>query len=220
MRTLPLILASAVALCGCGEDDDATAADAGAPCDQPAFVTLDGVYDVFTYEASARPDGTGACSVAGATPRHTITWDDASAACAAEGWRLCTAAELRRACGGPQDNAFTWGSTFRGGVCNLREAYTLPDGDGRAGPAPSGAFPECVSAEGLHDLTGNLWEWVSDAPTSDPAGHIYQGAGWKTIAQMHHDENQACATQSTLVAAFAATYADDHVGFRCCRDAR
>ncbi len=220
-RLLAMLL-FVLALPACEATDDAAEPDAStAPssCDEPATQRVE-TFDIFTYEAS-RPDdgGPGACSRAGVPAWGTVTWDAADAACDAIGWRLCTSAELLRACGGPSGTMYTWGANFVGGLCNLREAYVAPGGEGRASAAPTGAFPECRSAEGIYDLTGNLWEWAADPPPGDPGGHAYQGAGWKTIAQLHHDESQACAQQTALVAAFAATYADDHVGFRCCRDA-
>ncbi len=199
----------------------------------------DSAYEIFTYEAShplataerafpcaasqgerfEAPDGpTQACSTPGVRPWHSVRWTDANDACESIGWRLCTGAELERACGGPSFTAYTFGPVFESGVCNIREAYRGSDTP-FASVAPTGHFDECVSAEGAFDLTGNLWEWISDAPDNDSTGHIYQGAGWKTIAERHRDINQVCSEQTQLMGTNGESFTGPFVGFRCCRDA-
>ena len=198
-----------------------------------------GAYDIFTYEAShplasaaqafpcAASQGnryeapnrpTQACSVAGVRPWHSVRWDDASVACTNIGWRICTGSELERACGGPNSTAYTFGSVYENGVCNLREAFR-GEGTQFASSSPTGHFEGCISAENAYDLTGNLWEWTSDVPANDSSGHIYQGAGWKTIAERHRDINQVCSERSQLTSSSAVSFASPFVGFRCCRDA-
>ncbi len=217
--------------------DAALPVDPSACAAAPAFVTVaDGgrAFDVFTYEAShplatagaAFPGAVGggesprapsgeveACSRPGVRPWHSVGWGEADAACARAGWRLCTARELRRACEGPGGNDWTWGDAFEAGACNVREAWRAP-GSSAASEAPAGAFARCVSTDGAHDLTGNLWEWTA----ADGPGREYQGAGWRTIAERHRDRDLVCAAQTRLVADVAATYANGDVGFRCCRD--
>lgn len=204
----------------------------------PATIVV-GTTEMFMYEAShplstaeeafpcanegaaefRAPDGAAeACSVAGVRPWHTVKWEDADAACAAIGWRLCTGEELERACGGEDGNAYAYGNTFDAGGCNVREAYSS-GGDDLPREAPTGAFERCESPSGAFDVNGNLWEWTSDREDSDPRARTYQGAGWRTIAQRHQDSNQQCDTR-TLVRGFSATsYANPDVGFRCCRRA-
>ncbi len=199
----------------------------------PQAVTVDGSFQVFRYEAShpladaasafpcatlqgqaweAPSVPTEACARAGVRPWHSVRWEDAHAACQAVGWRLCSADELGRACGGPDRSAYTFGPAFDPAVCNLRESWS--DG-GRAGPAPSGAMAGCVSAEGAHDLTGNLWEWVAGG---DAQLRTAQGAGWRTIAERHRPEDLVCTAQLRVSGDAAQTYANPDVGFRCCRD--
>lgn len=209
---------------------------------EPASIRIDDdgvVFDIFEFEAShplasdalafpcageqvsvgvgqsRSPSApTEACSVAGVRPWHTVPHDQATAACEEIGWRLCTGAELLRACQGPRQYTFTYGPAFEGGKCNVREAYRPAEGV-TASEAPTGAFPECVSDEGVVDADGNLWEWIADGAE----GRTYQGAGWRTIAQRHQDGEQACGTVTRLSGVGSNTYANEYVGFRCCRDA-
>lgn len=208
---------------------------------EPAYVEAeeDGrPFHIFAYEAShplatadqafpcAQSQGesfeapdveTEPCSVAGVRPWHTVRWRDADRACRAIGWRLCSSGELHRACGGPQAHAYTFGPSFETGACNVREGFR-PEGSEFASEAPTGHFPDCVSAEGAYDLTGNLWEWTDERNLDDPDGRVYQGAGWKTVAERHRDTDLVCAVTSILNGFSAPSFARATVGFRCCRD--
>lgn len=217
-------------------------APASFACDGALETVTVGTIEMFKYEAShplataveaypcangvedddveyRAPDGDAApCSKAGVRPWHTIKWEDADAACEAIGWRLCTGEELIGACGGEDGFAYAYGDMFDAGGCNVREAYRA-DGEELASEAPTGSFAQCESPTGAFDVNGNVWEWTSDREESDARARIYQGAGWRTIAQRHQDINQQCGT-TTLVRGFsAASFANPDVGFRCCRRA-
>ena len=99
--------------------------------------------------------------------RHPVTlvgFEDAVAYC---GWlagrvgkpvRLPTEAEWERAArGGVDGRRFPWGSTL-----DATRAHFLPDGSAKAtcGTAAVGSYPP--NAFQLHDMAGNVWEWVSD----------------------------------------------------------
>ncbi|MCB9540104.1 MAG: SUMF1/EgtB/PvdO family nonheme iron enzyme [Myxococcales bacterium] len=199
-------------------------------CGTPPDLVRVGAVEVFRFEAShpaatdaaafpgARSSGAAvpappgepeACSVAGVRPWHSVTWSEADAACARIGWRLCGAAELARACGGPGEQPWTYGDRWEAGRCNVLGAWVAPGGD-LSSEAPTGTFDGCRSAEGLFDLTGNLWEWVGDA-------RAYQGAGWRTIAERFRPVDMLCDVQA---APADPQYRNPDVGFRCCRDAR
>jgi formylglycine-generating enzyme len=104
--------------------------------------------------------------------RHPVTLvgiDDATAYC---GWlasktgrpvRLPTEAEWEKAArGGLEGKRYPWGDTLDP-AC----AHYLPDTVVKAdhGTAPVGSYPP--NGFHLHDMSGNVWEWVSDwyAPT-------------------------------------------------------
>ena len=104
---------------------------------------------------------------------------------------------------------WTFGTQFVAGACNVREAFAA-SGMSFASEAPAGAFPRCMSADGAFDLTGNVWEWT-DQPST------YQGAGWRTIAERHRDDDLVCSAQTVI--RDTPGFANADLGFRCCRDA-
>lgn len=105
-------------------------------------------------------------NVEGEKPRTAVTMEEAEAACGSAGKRLCTAAEWRRACLGPDgEHLYGYGSTWDQDRCHW--GRSLPSGhtsiiDARALVAASGSFPDCRTPEGVYDLPGNMEEWVLD----------------------------------------------------------
>lgn len=74
------------------------------------------------------------------------------------------------------------------------------DGHARAGVTPAGV-------NGLHDMGGNLWEWV-DEPTGQSAEKRTRGGSWwYGAAQMRADHLQGKPVNKTVV----------YIGFRCVR---
>ena len=99
--------------------------------------------------------------------RHPVTlvgFDDATSYCrwlaskTGKPVRLPTEAEWERAArGGLEGKRFPWGDTLDAG-----RAHFLPHADAKAerGTAPVGSYPP--NALEMHDMAGNVWEWVSD----------------------------------------------------------
>jgi hypothetical protein len=89
-------------------------------------------------------DNIYARSVANVEPARFINWFQAQAALANSGKRLPTNAEWQMAVRGTPDD----------GTCNVDSVYGMP--------ANTGGAANCVSRFDIHDMVGNLWEWVAD----------------------------------------------------------
>jgi len=88
-------------------------------------------------------------------PAVCVTWAQAVGYCAAAEKRLPTEAEWERAAAGSSRRRFPWGDVEP--TCN--RAHFDGCGDHTR---PVGAHPEGATPEGIHDLAGNVSEWVHD----------------------------------------------------------
>lgn len=115
-----------------------------------------------------RPEGPGgAVAGRGDHPVVHIAWYDALAYCRWAGLRLPSEAEWEFAArGGLARKKFPWGNAL---TPNGKFAMNTWQGDfphvntgedGFVGAAPVTAFP--ANGYGLHNMTGNVWEWVAD----------------------------------------------------------
>ena len=113
-----------------------------------------------------------------------VTYDDASAYCNWLDKDLPTEAQFEYAArGGLEGEIYSWGSQPRHRHETMTNHWqgTFPyhneNSDGYANTAPVGSFPP--NDYGLYDITGNVWEWVSDwyhpnyysnSPLTNPVG--------------------------------------------------
>ena len=99
----------------------------------------------------------------GALPVALVTWEGARRFCAAAGGRLPSEAEWELAARGAGRRRFPWGGDEPrcAGVAVAR-APGMPCA-ARKGPAPVASSLQDQTPEGVHDLGGNVAEWVSDA---------------------------------------------------------
>lgn len=83
-----------------------------------------------------------------------VNYFDAKAFCEWEGKRLPTEAEWEHAARGPEGNRYPWGNEFDATKANF--------GNQRGATMPIDSYPQGVSAYGIHNMAGNVFEWVSD----------------------------------------------------------
>ena len=83
-----------------------------------------------------------------------VNWLDAKAFCEYRGKRLPTEAEWEKAARGPKANLYPWGNDFDSAKANY--------GKNHEATMPVDSFPEGASYYGLHNMAGNVFEWVSD----------------------------------------------------------
>jgi formylglycine-generating enzyme required for sulfatase activity len=191
---------------------------ATSPC--PPDTVAVGAFCIDRYEAP---------NLAGEQPFFMTTAYDGEKWCAERGKRLCTEEEWVRACEGPGGRRYPYGSEHRAAVCNderrwipvrwealaqwpaevaIEEAKRLSQAE------RSGSRAQCVSEEGVADLTGNVAEWVrrSDAPPLPGYDHVLKGCYW---AGCYHEPHPNCLFRNSAHPGAFRTY---EAGFRCCRD--
>jgi formylglycine-generating enzyme len=126
-----------------------------------------------------------------------ISWFDAMNYCIWADATLPTEAQWEYAARGDQGNIYPWGNIFDGTKLNFcdascKELYRDTEFiDGYIWTAPVISFPSGKSWIGAYNMSGNVWEWVSDwygsYPTSekiDPMGpmkgvyKVIRGGSW------------------------------------------
>ena len=134
-----------------------------------------------------------------AVPRAFVSHKDAEDSCKSAGKRLCSAAEWKSACQGPDKEPYPYGSKYNENHCPSKEAAA----------SRSGRFPVCRSYYGVYDMTGNLWEWTS-TPAPDADFFMVAGGNWTA-------GNEATCGYAKF--SFYPNVRYPFVGFRCCQDA-
>lgn len=144
-------------------------------------------------------------------PMHFTSWTDATRICKAAGMRLCTASEWQFACEGEEMRPYAYGWERDANACNVDIMKGLGHVgrlvDHRSTPAD---HPNCVSPFGVHDMVGNVDEWVEREGVAPPRRSALRGGWWLPgrnrcrAATLHHGED----------------YFAKQVGFRCCADVK
>jgi formylglycine-generating enzyme required for sulfatase activity len=163
----------------------------------------------------------------GALPLHLVSWYDAAAACEGAGKRLCSADEFNFACEGEEMLPYTYGYERDASKCNIDKPYIkreknpkryaecMEDEICKAEIArldqrePAGSRPGCVSPFGVHDMNGNVNEWVVRPFMRAPERSGLKSGWWGPI-------RARCRPMTTFHKESDYGY---EVGFRCCKDA-
>lgn len=150
----------------------------------------------------AQVDEGRAVSAEGRLPSNGLSFNDAASACTAAGFRLCTPEEWNAACGGDD---YPYGAEYEQDRCN-----SAPNGtDVRTRAlAPSGSSEGCVSPLGVHDLSGNVLEWIDAA---DATGSLRELRGGSFAS---YPARAKCEYEHNLFQPPDAAF--DGQGFRCC----
>ena len=111
-------------------------------------------------------------------PVLCVNWDDAQAYArwltreTGKRYRLPTASEWVYAARGGETTPSLWDD-----VTDLEYANSWESDDGWERTAPVGSFT--ANGFGLHDMLGNVWEWVEDCGLSDCGDRMLLGGAWQ-----------------------------------------
>ena len=144
----------------------------------------------------------------GMSPLTNVTWAEANQLCEEEGKKLCSPEAWEEACSNHNTTVFPYGNQYDEQKCP----------SALQAPSTSGLYADCRNELGVHDLTGSVWEWVSQAQlapklneNSNESRYELRGGSWFTDSQ----KTRCRALSGYPLASGNARYPD--VGFRCCR---
>lgn len=154
----------------------------------------------------------------GELPPVGMTWHEAKRSCESVGKRLCTAQEWTFACEGEDVKPYMYGDgmTRDNTACNIDKPSMDPSTPKSEWPkhyraVPSGSMERCVSWAGVHDMSGNVDEWVLNEggrTDGDPYFSGLKGGYWSKV-------RARCRPMTTVHGPNFSFY---QIGFRCCKD--
>jgi formylglycine-generating enzyme required for sulfatase activity len=137
-------------------------------------------------------------------PINCVAWLQASMYCTAHGLRLPTEEEWAWAShGGEEGRRYPWGNAPR--KCQLCSSDVAK----RTGTCPVGSFPEGDNRWGVHDLAGNVAEWMEGDFRGKSVSLAQRGSSWGSTG---------AEAQPFFNGKWGLLLHDDKVGFRCATD--
>ena len=113
-------------------------------------------------------------------PVVCVSWNDAqkyidwlNSRSPVKGWRLLSEAEWEYAARAGSSTRYNWGDDIGSGRANCNGCGSRWD---NKSTSPVASFP--ANAFGLHDMHGNVWQWVQDAWHDNYSGAPSDGSAW------------------------------------------
>ena len=140
-------------------------------------------------------------------------------------YRLLTEAEWEYAARAGTQTPFSFGRTITPDLANYNGTYSYdggPTGRSMEKTAPVGSYP--ANAFGLHDMHGNVWEWMDDCRRESYSGAPSDGSAWTSGGNCDRRFQRSGSWSdglSILDSAFRSNYRtserDVYTGFRVVR---
>jgi len=155
----------------------------------------------------------------GIKPDIMITWYDVKKGCEEQNKRLCVDNEWTLACEGPDMLPYPYGLKRDVNACNIdhpqrpwfdasKSAMTPDIVEKLDQRVTSGSMPACVSYYGVHDMTGNVDEYVVNS-SGKPYVSGLKGGHWVIGAR------NKCRPETLAHGPTTVFY---EIGGRCCKD--
>ena len=151
---------------------------------------------------------------AGSTAVNNVTPDRAAEMCAAAGKRLCSPEEWAYSCASGDSNTFYYLDPKKSESYKIvNEACSWRDKITTDYTLKCGQYPKCSNAYNIHDMIGNLWEWVELPDNPSMVGIM--GPGERNGCQ----RCRSCDWTAIFYKDQIKLLPLDKIGFRCCKDA-